>query len=213
MATISCPLGQCRFRKAVSFEQPHGLTYLQPEGYQGSDLLTELLPGSVKEYAERLRRESVNVTLEEVAITDPVVSGIKMLASISRISLSNNFTTYKTVILRLFGRTPSTIPIIQSNTQNQPVNQSVPQVMTQGRSRPIRDDFLLLCINDSSYLTTRNDINVAPVVSDQQLFRTIRQQYFSQRNRLAGLISFKSIQRITFVKVRYYQNSKKKNFS
>jgi hypothetical protein len=129
---------------------------------------------------------------------------IKTLASLCRISLNNLITTSKASILQLFGGTPSTNPTSQSSTQNQQANQPVPQVATRGGSASNRDDFLLLCFNDSSYLTTRNDINVAPVVSDQQLFHIIRQQYFSRRKRLVSLISFKSIQQITFVKVGFY---------
>jgi hypothetical protein len=136
------------------------------------------------------------------------MNGIKTLASLCRISLNNLITTSKASIWRLFGGTPSTNLTPQSSAQNQQANQPVPQVATRGGSASNRDDFLLLCINDSSYLTTRNDLNVAPVVSDQQLFRIIRQQYVSRRKRLTNLVSFKSIQQITFVKVSFYDKSK-----
>jgi len=71
-------------------------------------------------------------------------------------------------------------------------------------------DYLLLCIDDSEDLTTRDDLDLTtrndetgqvPVVSDQQLFSLLRARYFSRRNWIHRYLSLKSLQTITFVKV------------
>jgi hypothetical protein len=84
---------------------------------------------------------------------------------------------------------------------SQPSNQAILQLAQRQGNVHIRDDFLLLCINDSRYLITRKGINVSRIVSDQQLFAAIRQEYMSRRGHLVHMLSIKSVQRITFVKV------------
>lgn len=68
----------------------------------------------------------------------------------------------------------------------------------------VLNDFMLLCINDERWLTTREDLNVTepPILSDEQLFQEIRKRYFARFSYLRLKLSLKSVQRITFVKVR-----------
>jgi hypothetical protein len=141
--------------------------------------------------------------LEEVGIADPVLEGLRILALLTGMTMGNIVTSFKATTSNLFRRpssiTSTSIPIaVRSSLPN---NQAIPQLAPQQGNVPVRDDFLLLCINDSRYLITRKDLNVAQIVSDQQLFAAIRQEYMSRRGHLVHALSIKSVQRITFVKV------------
>lgn len=89
----------------------------------------------------------------------------------------------------------SGIPLITSSSV-------APQASTT--SSPVTADYVLLCINDSKLLVTRDDLDLTPVVSDQQLFTCFRTRYFPRRNWIHKVISLKSLQNITFVKVNAY---------
>ena len=108
-----------------------------------------------------------------------------------------------------------------SSFQLGPVSGSTTVLRSMATS-PKLPDYILLCINESRLLITRDDLNLdtglgttstlvdvtpTPVVSDQHLFRCFRAQYFSKRNWFQRLLSLKSLQKITFVKVSIsYQN-------
>jgi hypothetical protein len=84
-------------------------------------------------------------------------------------------------------------------------SQAVPAVASASRTvrNRVTADYLLLCIDDSEDLTTRDDLDLTtrPVVSDQQLFSLFRTRYFSRRNWIHKYFSLKSLQSVTFVKV------------
>lgn len=152
-----------------------------------------------------LRKEGVVLTLEEVGIANPAMDGLGNLALLTVITLSNAVTSFKATVFNLFGRSSSTgsSSIPMSITPSQPSSQAILQLAQAQRQGDVhvRDDFILLCFNDSRYLITRKDLNVAPIVSDQQLFAVIRQEYMRRRGHLVRMLSIKSVQRITFVKV------------
>ncbi|ORY18591.1 heterokaryon incompatibility protein-domain-containing protein [Clohesyomyces aquaticus] len=181
------------------------------EGYRGQDIVTELRSGSVNKYAERLRQDGVSVTLEEVGISDPVVDGIKSYANSTRLSVSNTFISLKTAIMSVFGPRSTANQIPLSTPQSQPANQPIPLVGTQGGGAQTADNFLLLCLKEEKYLNVRHDLNVAPIVSDQQLFNTIRRVYFERRSYFSRAFSFKSVQQITFVKFTLRENNEVDN--
>jgi hypothetical protein len=89
----------------------------------------------------------------------------------------------------------SGIPLITSSS-------ATPRASTT--SSPVTADYVLLCINDSKLLVTRDDLDLTPVVSDKQLFTCFRTRYFPRRNWSHKVISLKSLQNITFVKVNGY---------
>jgi hypothetical protein len=91
-------------------------------------------------------------------------------------------------------------------------SQAAPAVASASRTvrNRVTADYLLLCIDDSEDLTTRDDLDLTtrdeasgqiPVVSDQQLFSLFRTRYFSRRNWIHKYFSLKSLQSVTFVKV------------
>ncbi|KAF4628030.1 hypothetical protein G7Y89_g10120 [Cudoniella acicularis] len=73
-------------------------------------------------------------------------------------------------------------------------------------SSPVTADYVLLCINDSKFLITRDDLDLTAVVSDQQLFKCFRTRYFSRRNWIQRALSLKSLQNIIFVKFTLHEN-------
>jgi hypothetical protein len=96
----------------------------------------------------------------------------------------------------------SSQPSGQSSSSGTPLITSssvTPQASTT--SSPMTADYVLLCINDSKLLVTRDDLDLTPIVSDQQLFTCFRTRYFSRRNWIHKVISLRSLQNITFVKV------------
>jgi hypothetical protein len=84
-------------------------------------------------------------------------------------------------------------------------SQAAPAVASASRTvrNRVTADYLLLCIDDSEDLTTRDDLDLTtrPIVSDQQLFSLFRTRYFSRRNWIHKYFSLKSLQSVTFVKV------------
>lgn len=66
----------------------------------------------------------------------------------------------------------------------------------------VRDDYMLLCSDDKGWLTNRYDLKVSQIRSDRELFDVFRFRLYQSKNWVRRICSLKSIQRISFVKVR-----------
>jgi hypothetical protein len=91
------------------------------------------------------------------------------------------------------------------NGGHQPNNalSSVQAIATQHQQtlESSRDDYMLLCSDDNSWLTTRDDLNVSQIRSDRELFDAFQSRLKERKRWARRFASLKSIQRISFVKV------------
>jgi hypothetical protein len=85
-------------------------------------------------------------------------------------------------------------------TQNAPAH---PEALSTGSGR----EYILMCSDEKQWLTTREDLDVSEIKSDCQLFSSFRSRIHARKSRLGRLASFKTIGRISFVKVRITSTS------
>jgi hypothetical protein len=64
------------------------------------------------------------------------------------------------------------------------------------------EDFILLCIKVKRFLTTRHDLRVSAITRDRELFEAFRREYHSKFRWAYRQFSFRTVQRVNFVKVR-----------
>lgn len=64
-----------------------------------------------------------------------------------------------------------------------------------------RKDYILLCSDERSWLTTWKDLDVSQIKSDSELFEMFRSQVNGRHHWTRRFTSLKTIQRISFVKV------------
>jgi hypothetical protein len=62
-------------------------------------------------------------------------------------------------------------------------------------------NFILVCSKDTKWLTTWKDLDVTKLLSDQELFSRLREEYYCRKSWLKRYISVKVLCRIVFVKV------------
>jgi hypothetical protein len=88
---------------------------------------------------------------------------------------------------------------------NQTSNDGVSSQTSVPRNAPAltssNQNFIVLCSNDSRWLTTREDLNVASIRSNNELFQAFRLCLRRRGNWARRMLSLQSVQRVTFVKV------------
>lgn len=64
------------------------------------------------------------------------------------------------------------------------------------------NDYMILCSDDRGWLTTREDVNVSNIKSDEELFGVFRNQLHGRYSWTRRFASLRTVQKISFVKVR-----------
>lgn len=161
--------------------------------------------------AEDLRRDGVEVILEELGLTDPLTLLLDNLRTQLQIRYKNTWNSFKQQVprslkkaglqLRAFAinifnrRSPFTVP---SSVQSSLTRIGTDTLQANEQGDP---DFLLLCSKDGRWLTTWKDLEISKVLSDQQLFQLLREEYFSRKSLIKHYLGLKAICNIVFVKV------------
>ncbi|MCJ1369949.1 hypothetical protein MMC20_001161 [Loxospora ochrophaea] len=158
-------------------------------GHQSFDDFTELRPGSVKEYEEKLKMSSVP---EQQPGTSPQ-TGAPLQKSNPLVSFLNFFRTREET-------REASLPHYQTPQQNH--NQPTPPP-----SPPADRLFLLICIPHRKYANKLIQVDVRKINSDQALFTLLRNSYKSMRSRFRSTLSLKTIKRIKFVQFELFHAS------
>ncbi|KAF2257684.1 ankyrin [Lojkania enalia] len=183
-------------------------------GYYGYDYFIEQKPCAVKHLAERLKSSHAVITAELAAqISIPKLKYLSFITQNLLHSLTRRFRDMGGQILPVQNSSAT----IQSQSRrrldqdtsgegNGQTSQDTPIYLgpsdTSGHSRVSdHEDYMLLCINDSQWGTTRDDMSVAAITSDHELFDVMRSRYFLHRGQLRRWLSIQTLQRIIFVKV------------
>jgi hypothetical protein len=72
-------------------------------------------------------------------------------------------------------------------------------------------DYMILCSDESGWLTSREDVNVSNIKSDKELFGVFRNRVHRRHSRTHRFASLKTIQQISFVEVSDKRGFKKRN--
>lgn len=99
------------------------------------------------------------------------------------------------------------VPTISYQLRNP--SKSVQAIATQHQpsSTDSQNDYMLLCSDESGWLTTRDELNVSQIRSDRELFDSFQSVLKSRKCWARRFASLKTIQRISFVKVNGFRIS------